>query len=240
MAETTLFTDAGLTAYLDGELEAAERGARARARQARPGPAGTADLLKAGGRPFENAFELLLKEAPEDRLQSMLAALRIAPAEPHRRLATGFRTAASQSLWSPFSSAFLSLGSASTDRCNWTARRLAVRRRRAVRASGEWRQAVADDFALLTEAALATSRRPALRAEELETVAAMPRYRDYAATGRVSRRRKSGARRLWTTRAFRLGRLPISTPISGRWRFASCAAHEARRRSERKSGQAST
>jgi anti-sigma factor RsiW len=68
-------TDADLVAYLDGELRADQRGwmtawlARDHELQNR------LLLLQSGGRPFRQAFETPLEEAPRGRLAAMLAAL---------------------------------------------------------------------------------------------------------------------------------------------------------------------
>jgi hypothetical protein len=168
-----LFTDAGLTAYLDGELGAAAR-ERVQERVRRdPGLQARLSLLKAGARPFENAYGVLLEAAPDERLQSMLAALRIAPAETHRRLATGFRYRRVAVLGAVLLGVFVA--GIGFDRLlqyglrnDWP-----FGDGELFEASGEWRQAVADDIALLSEAALATTtpENPALRAEELERVA---------------------------------------------------------------------
>ena len=68
-------SDADLTAYLDGEMAGEAREALA-AQLARD--AGTRDrlaLLARGGRPFRQAFDVLLDQAPRDRLDAVLAAL---------------------------------------------------------------------------------------------------------------------------------------------------------------------
>jgi anti-sigma factor RsiW len=67
--------DALLTAYLDGELDAAERAALEKRLLAEPALKVRLDQLARGGRPFGPAYAALLSAAPEVRLQAMLADL---------------------------------------------------------------------------------------------------------------------------------------------------------------------
>ncbi|HVY20623.1 MAG TPA: hypothetical protein VHA70_11190 [Bauldia sp.] len=67
--------DALLTAYLDGELDAAERGALEKRLLAEPSLKVRLDQLGRGGRPFGPAYDALLSAAPEARMQAMLADL---------------------------------------------------------------------------------------------------------------------------------------------------------------------
>ncbi len=68
-------SDALLTAYLDGELDAAERGALEKRFLAEPALKVRLDELARGGRPFGPAYAALLAAAPEARMQAMLADL---------------------------------------------------------------------------------------------------------------------------------------------------------------------
>jgi anti-sigma factor RsiW len=62
-----------LVAYIDGEVSASERDLMDRALQSDPKARERLDILSRGGRPFPDAFDLLLQAAPEDRLQAMFA-----------------------------------------------------------------------------------------------------------------------------------------------------------------------
>jgi anti-sigma factor RsiW len=159
-------TDADLTAFLDGELEP---GAMDRVRQELgrdPGLEARLDMLRAGDRPFASAFEPLLREAPVERLQSMLAALNAPPIEPRHRPArfgrrrmvaiaavlvcffvVGVAADRVLHLGLPFGELF------------WDA--------------GEWREAVADDFSQVSQTSLANSADPQAQGRELDAVAAM-------------------------------------------------------------------
>ncbi|NJM35119.1 MAG: hypothetical protein HC850_10895 [Rhodomicrobium sp.] len=81
------YSEETLLAYLDGELgdperaavsELLERDAKARARL---------ETLKRGGRPFSEAFDVLLDAAPDAKLQAMFDELLAAA---RRRIALGF------------------------------------------------------------------------------------------------------------------------------------------------------
>lgn len=67
--------DARLVAYIDGELDTAEREAVARALENSPALRERLELLDSGGRPFGEAFTLIMDAAPDDRLQAMFAGL---------------------------------------------------------------------------------------------------------------------------------------------------------------------
>ena len=67
--------DALLTAWLDGELAADERAALDRRLAAEPALRERLDVLRGGGRPFAEAYDALLAEAPEARLKAGFAAL---------------------------------------------------------------------------------------------------------------------------------------------------------------------
>ena len=76
-------SDAWLVAYIDGALNAEDRSVIARALEHNPGLRERLDMLQAGGRPFDSAFDLLLEAAPGDRLQAMYAdILRSGGAQP--------------------------------------------------------------------------------------------------------------------------------------------------------------
>jgi anti-sigma factor RsiW len=79
-------SDARLVAYIDGELSPDERTAVDRALAIRPELRERLALLDNGGRPFGEAFDLLLEAAPGDRLQAMFAGL--ADAGPAMREST--------------------------------------------------------------------------------------------------------------------------------------------------------
>jgi anti-sigma factor RsiW len=73
--ENSEINDARLVAFLDGELSSAERTALASALEGDPELRERLDLLESGGRPFKQAFDVLLEAAPDDRLQAMFASL---------------------------------------------------------------------------------------------------------------------------------------------------------------------
>ena len=62
-----------LVAYIDGEVSASERDLIGRALQRDAKARERLDILSRGGRPFSEAFGLLLDAAPDDRLQTMFA-----------------------------------------------------------------------------------------------------------------------------------------------------------------------
>ncbi len=68
-------SDAQLVAYIDGELSAAEYEGMAKALSHSSEARERLEKLKLGGRPFGEAFDLLLEAAPDDRLQAMFADL---------------------------------------------------------------------------------------------------------------------------------------------------------------------
>ena len=68
-------SDAQLVAYIDGELSAAEYEGMAKALSHSSEARERLEKLKLGGRPFGEAFGLLLEAAPDDRLQAMFADL---------------------------------------------------------------------------------------------------------------------------------------------------------------------
>jgi anti-sigma factor RsiW len=68
-------SDALLTAYLDGELDAAGRATLEKRLLAEPPLKVRLDQLARGGRPFGPAYDALLAAAPEARMQAMLADL---------------------------------------------------------------------------------------------------------------------------------------------------------------------
>ncbi len=65
--------DALLTAYVDGELFAGERAALEERLAGEAALVGRLDALKRGGRDFAGAYDLLLAEAPHERLSAILA-----------------------------------------------------------------------------------------------------------------------------------------------------------------------
>ena len=66
-------SDAELTAYLDGELEPGARKGIEEAIAVNPSVRERLAALKAGGRPFQDAFDEVLKGAPQERLDELLA-----------------------------------------------------------------------------------------------------------------------------------------------------------------------
>jgi len=66
-------SDATLTAYIDGELEPEERKNIEETIAASPSVRERLAVLKAGGRPFRDAFDEVLKSAPQGRLNELLA-----------------------------------------------------------------------------------------------------------------------------------------------------------------------
>jgi anti-sigma factor RsiW len=68
-------SDDRLVAYIDGELSADEREIVSRELERDPELRGRLEFLDAGGRPFAQAFDLLLEAAPDARLQAMFAGL---------------------------------------------------------------------------------------------------------------------------------------------------------------------
>ena len=77
----TNISDDRLVAYIDGELSSDERAAVAHALEQNPQLRERLDVLESGGRPFAEAFDLLLEAAPDARLQAMFAGLIDSPAE---------------------------------------------------------------------------------------------------------------------------------------------------------------
>jgi anti-sigma factor RsiW len=75
--------DDRLVAYIDNELSPDERAVVARALEQNPELRERLEFLDTGGRPFTQAFDLLLDAAPDARLQAMFAGLIDgAPAKP--------------------------------------------------------------------------------------------------------------------------------------------------------------
>jgi anti-sigma factor RsiW len=66
-------SDEELVAYLDGELSPADQGALETQLGADPALKARLDQLAAGNRPFVESFEVLLRAAPSERLQNILA-----------------------------------------------------------------------------------------------------------------------------------------------------------------------
>lgn len=62
-----------LVAYIDGEVSASERDLMGRALLRDAKARERLEILSSGNRPFAEAFDLLLKAAPDDRLQAMFA-----------------------------------------------------------------------------------------------------------------------------------------------------------------------
>lgn len=71
----TEISDAQLVAYIDGELSAVEYEGMAKALSHSSEARERLERLKLGGRQFGEAFDLLTKVAPDDRLQAMFADL---------------------------------------------------------------------------------------------------------------------------------------------------------------------
>ncbi len=160
------FDDGRLTAYLDGELPAAER-ARLEAAVARDsGLRARLERLRAGGRPFDQAFEPLLEAAPVERLEARLAAAG-APHAPPRS-----RTKSSWLVRRPVAAMAAAIA------CAFLAGVAADRAVEALRPApqaeaGGWRQAVAGYVALYTSQSLAAvPEDERARAAELAGVAA--------------------------------------------------------------------
>src|SRR5688572_13373005 len=68
-------SDDRLVAYIDNELSPDERAVVARALERDPELRERLEFLDTGGRPFGQAFDLLLDAAPDARLQAMFAGL---------------------------------------------------------------------------------------------------------------------------------------------------------------------
>lgn len=68
-------SDEKLVAFLDGELGAGDQAAIARALSENADIRARLAVLAQGGRRFDEAFELLLEAAPDDKLQAMLSGL---------------------------------------------------------------------------------------------------------------------------------------------------------------------
>jgi anti-sigma factor RsiW len=75
-------SDVRLVAYLDDQLPPADRAAVARALEQNAELRQRMEFLDSGGRPFSNAFDLLLEAAPDQRLQAMFAELLSGQATP--------------------------------------------------------------------------------------------------------------------------------------------------------------
>lgn len=65
-------SDEELVAYLDGELSQAQRNMIVRRLEVDQSVKARLDHLRAGGRPFAEAFDAVLRAAPSDRLQNLL------------------------------------------------------------------------------------------------------------------------------------------------------------------------
>ena len=162
----TPLTDADITAYLDGELDPAAMD-RVREELLRdPNLEARLDVLRAGDRPFAAAFEPLLLNAPAERLESMLAGVRVAPVEPRHRLAAAFGRGRVVTMIAVLAGVFVA--GIAADR----ALHLGLPFGEPFWDAGEWRQEVADDFAWLYQTSLDSSDDPQVQAPELEAVAA--------------------------------------------------------------------
>ncbi len=82
-------SDAQLVAYIDGELSADEYEGMAKALSHNSEARERLERLKLGGRPFGEAFDLLLGAAPGDKLQAMFADLIAKQAGPSREVDSG-------------------------------------------------------------------------------------------------------------------------------------------------------
>jgi len=82
-----LDADARLTAYLDGELDAAERFSLEDELRADPALAGRLALLRRSQLPFAEAFAPLLDDAPKARLEAMLDGLAETETSPRQTAA---------------------------------------------------------------------------------------------------------------------------------------------------------
>ena len=82
-------SDAQLVAYIDGELSAAEYEGMAKALSHDSEARERLEKLKQGGRPFGEAFELLLDAAPDDKLRAMFAELVAKEAGPPAAVESG-------------------------------------------------------------------------------------------------------------------------------------------------------
>jgi hypothetical protein len=78
--------DAALIAYLDGELNPAERASISQRLSTDPDLRNRLILLSGGNRPFRDAFDALLAQAPRERLESGLAGLSAVQIQPARHV----------------------------------------------------------------------------------------------------------------------------------------------------------
>ena len=72
-ARETDLSNETLVAYIDGELDVSERETVAAALSQDAGARARLERLKRGGRPFGEAFDILFRAAPEDKLQAIFA-----------------------------------------------------------------------------------------------------------------------------------------------------------------------
>jgi anti-sigma factor RsiW len=106
-AEHSEISDAQLVAYIDGELSAAEYEGMAKALSHSSEARERLERLKLGGRPFGEAFDLLLEAAPDEKLRAMFADLIAKPAGSPKAVGGGEKVVAfgkrsgpgSASLW---------------------------------------------------------------------------------------------------------------------------------------------
>jgi len=164
--EADLPIDSDLVAYLDGELELAKRSALEARLAADAALRARLERLRGGARPFAGAFDILLRNAPEDRLAAILARAEAGAAigvwRTRRRLAL---VAAAVFLFLFGAAAGYLLPRATESPGEEVVAE--------VKPPDGWRQVVAEYLTLYTNETLANiPDDPALRAHELSTVGA--------------------------------------------------------------------
>lgn len=167
--QETAFTDEDLTAYLDGELDAATRARLESALERQSDLRRRLDALGAGGRPFRTSFDSLLEQAPSERLRDMLDQVGQAePVAPPAR-ASWRPAAVAAVLLSVF------LAGAGIDRIAQYGFAHLPPSESGIFGAGEseeWREAVAADLGLFTKAGVASiPAREGKDARELDALA---------------------------------------------------------------------
>ncbi|MCW6511612.1 anti-sigma factor family protein [Lichenifustis flavocetrariae] len=137
-------SDAELVAYLDGELSPADSVRIAQSVAADPKLGARLDLMMKGARPFRQAFEPLLAQAPADRLDSMLDAVLQRPAQPAGRVMSLVRQHRLAAVAASFA---LMVAGSSLDRLVVSPLLATVS---PVDAQADWRRAVAQYLSLYT------------------------------------------------------------------------------------------
>jgi anti-sigma factor RsiW len=166
-------SDLRLVAYLDNELPPADRTAVARALEQNAELRQRLEHLDSGGRPFANAFDLLLEAAPDRQLQAMFAELvngqaaASASAAPEDEKVVPLRRSRPPGIWQMAAAASIALTMFGTGIVTG----VIFAPDKTVTASRSWMEAVAQYVSLFSEQTLAgMPADPAARDEGLRRV----------------------------------------------------------------------